>query len=216
MSGDRGRRPASAPGGSGNNWLAGGLAGAAAVPALALGLDIPFLVAAGSGVLVCLGLAFALGPRRLFEGADTKSLSDEGLAFARELLAAALPEVRRLETEAARIKDPAGGKAALHLAALAREVTDIVEREPVRLRNARRLLTHFLPSAADLCAGVVLLEGQRSPDRERMRKATEMLARLERAFALSRDALFESDLTELDVDLQMLDLSLKNDLETRA
>ena len=80
---------------NGINWLAGGVAAAILVPALALGIGLPFwlaLVVAGGA---CTGIVLVLAPRARFEGLEAKGIARAKIELAGELIEEAEPEIGR-------------------------------------------------------------------------------------------------------------------------
>ena len=87
-----------------------------------------------------------------------------------------------------------------------------VEQRPENAGQVRRFLTYYLPQAAEVAAGYALLEGAHAPDRRRLDEVGAVIAKLQDGFAHYADGLAESELGTLDVDLRLIQASLKEDI----
>ena len=194
------------------NWIAAGLAAALLIPLLVFVVGLPFAVGAGAGVIVFAGLVFLLAPRRLFEGVDVSKVARGRLDLARKVLSDATPLVDRLKITAAKIETTGMGGRVDRLAGTARAIIAGVEADPNRLASVQRFLTYYLPQAVELAENYAVLERQRSPDPARKTEAEELIGKLDEAFSHYADTLLESDLADLDVQLRLLQSSLREDL----
>ena len=79
------------------NWIAGGGAAAILLPVLAIGVGMPFWVAAMISLAAGGELVVVLSPRKLFEGLDASGVARGKIEFARSLLTDAEPLAVRLE-----------------------------------------------------------------------------------------------------------------------
>jgi hypothetical protein len=91
-----------------------------------------------------------------------------------------------------------------------------IERDPMRLDRVRRLLTYYLPRAADLAAAYAALEQSLAPDAARMAATAELIDRLDVAFTRYAANLQDADLDTLDIELKLLKRSLDEDLGPAA
>lgn len=162
-----------------------------------------------------LGSVFLLAPRKLFEGIDVTNVARSRLDVVRKVLEDAGLSLTRLETAAADIKAPKIKAATRHLVQTARSIIAGVEKEPDRLSSVQRFLTYYLPSAGDVTASYAVMEKQNNPDPERVRKTEAVIGKLDDAFAHYVDSLHESDLSNLDVDLRLIENAVKDDLEAK-
>src|SRR5262245_40691569 len=89
---------------SGLHWIAGGVVAAVALPALAVGVGMPFWIAGGLSLLAGGGVAAVMAPRKMFAQLDASGAERGKVEFARELLTDAEPEIARMEEAAGEIK----------------------------------------------------------------------------------------------------------------
>jgi len=97
-------RPAS----PGTNWIVGGAATAVLLPALAIGVGMPFWIAGIISATAGGGLAVLLSPRKPFDGLDASGVARSKIEFARELLTDAEPLAVRLEVAVSSIRTVTG------------------------------------------------------------------------------------------------------------
>lgn len=199
--------------GSDLNWIIGGVVAALMVPLLAFGLNLPFLLAVIIAAIAFAGLVVLLSPRKLFEGLDVNRFGRDKVAFASDLLTAAAPAAERLGNAASRIRSADIRGQVEHLAGIARDVFAKVEANPTQAPAVRRFLSFYLPQAAQVADGYALLEGQREPDAKRLGEVSAMIGKLEQAFIHYADGLAEQELGTLDVELRLIERSLKEDLQ---
>ncbi|MBB3560700.1 5-bromo-4-chloroindolyl phosphate hydrolysis protein [Rhizobium sp. BK512] len=198
--------------GNDGNWIMAGLVTAILVPVLTFAAGMPFWIAAVIGLLVFAGLVFLLAPRRLFEGLDIKVIGRGRLAFARELLEAAVPSAQRLEAAAEDITDKQTAARVRHLAEIAADVFRTVEAKPESANAVRRFLSYYLPRAAEVAEGFAAIEAKRAPDIKQLEDVRAVLVKLEDAFVHYADSLVDDALGTLDTDLRLIQASLKEDL----
>ena len=198
--------------GNDGNWILAGLMTAILVPVLTFAAGMPFWIAAVIGLLVFAGLVFLLAPRRLFEGLDIKVIGRGRLAFARELLEAAVPSAQRLEAAADDITDKQTAARVRHLAEIAADVFRTVEAKPESANAVRRFLSYYLPRAAEVAEGFAAIEAKRAPDIKQLKDVRAVLVKLEDAFVHYADSLVDDALGTLDTDLRLIQASLKEDL----
>lgn len=198
--------------GNDGNWILAGLVTAILVPVLTFAAGMPFWIAAVVGLPVFAGLVFLLAPRRLFEGLDIKVIGRGRLAFARELLEAAVPSAQRLEAAADDITDKQTAARVRHLAEIAADVFRTVEAKPESANAVRRFLSYYLPRAAEVAEGFAAIEAKRAPDIKQLEDVRAVLVKLEDAFVHYADSLVDDALGTLDTDLRLIQASLKEDL----
>ncbi|OEO32859.1 5-bromo-4-chloroindolyl phosphate hydrolase [Devosia insulae DS-56] len=194
------------------NWIVAGLVAAALVAGLSILGGVPFLIAVIIGGLVFAGLVFLLTPRQLFDGVDEKTIGKGQLAYARDLLIEAAAPRQQLELAAEAIDDPEVRLRARHLAEISADVVGKVEANPASATAVRRFLSYYLPRAAEIADGYRLLEQKRNPDTQRLTEINAVMIKLEDAFVHYADGLVDAELGTLDVDLKLIQASLKEDL----
>ncbi len=201
---------------SGLNWLAGGVAGAVLVPALALGAGLPFLVACAVGALAGGGLVLLLAPEVRFKRLAASGIARGKIEFARELLTEADPLVERLEAAARSIRAKTIAERVLHLAAVARGISEAVEKDPLRIDRVRRFLTYYLPRAAEMAEAYQNLERLGPNDAARLTMTGDIIDRLSVAFSEYASNLRDAELDKVDIELKLLKRSLDEDLGSPA
>jgi 5-bromo-4-chloroindolyl phosphate hydrolysis protein len=197
---------------SGMNWIVGGAAAAILLPALAIGVGMPFWIAGIISAAAGGGLVFMLSPRELFEGLDTSGAARGKIEFARELLTDAEPLAIRLEVSVSTIRAQAVAERVRHMARISREIFAGVEEDPLRVDRVRRFLTYYLPRAADLAEAYAVLEKSGNRDTTRLVATSDLIDRLDTAFSHYATNLQEADLGNLDIELKLLKSSLDEDL----
>ncbi|TPM36536.1 5-bromo-4-chloroindolyl phosphate hydrolase [Mesorhizobium sp. B2-3-3] len=194
------------------NWIVAGLASAALLIGLSALTQFPFLVSAVISVLVFAGLVFVLAPRQLFEGLDLSTMNGSRVAFARELLAQAQPAADRLTAAAGSIADKDMKAKVKNLSDIAADVISKVEQKPETAPSVRRFLTYYVPQAAEVAEGYATLANRRAPSQARLANVGAVIAKLQDAFVHYADSLADSELGTLDVDLRLIQESLKEDI----
>ncbi|WP_137929848.1 5-bromo-4-chloroindolyl phosphate hydrolysis family protein [Mesorhizobium comanense] len=194
------------------NWIAAGLVSAALLIGLSFLTHFPFLVSAIIAALVFAGLVFVLAPRQLFEGLDLGSISGSRVAFARELLAQAQPAADRLAAAARGISDKDMAAKVKNLSDIAADVIARVEAKPETAPSVRRFLTYYVPQAAEVAEGYATLANRRAPSQARLANVGSVIAKLQDAFVHYADSLADTELGTLDVDLRLIQESLKEDI----
>ncbi|WP_027057316.1 5-bromo-4-chloroindolyl phosphate hydrolysis family protein [Mesorhizobium loti] len=194
------------------NWIAAGLVSAALLVGLSLLTHFPFLVSAIIAALVFAGLVFVLAPRQLFEGLDLNSIGGSRVAFARELLAQAQPAADRLAATARTISDKDMAAKVKNLSDIAADVITRVEAKPESAPAVRRFLTYYVPQAAEVSEGYAALAARRAPNQARLANIGAVITKLQDAFTHYADSLADSELGTLDVDLRLIQESLKEDI----
>ena len=197
---------------AGMNWIAGGAAAAILLPVLAIGVGMPFWIAAIISLAAGGGLVGVLSPRKPFEGLDASGVARGKIEFARSLLTDAEPLAVRLEFAVSSIGTAKVAERVRHLARISREIFAAVEEDPLRVDRVRRFLTYYLPRAADLAEAYALLEKGSTRDTTRIAATSDLIDRLDTAFTHYAASLQEADLGNLDIELKLLKSSLDEDL----
>jgi 5-bromo-4-chloroindolyl phosphate hydrolysis protein len=197
------------------NWIAGGFVAAVLLPTLVFLVQLPFWLALGVSAGGFLGFVFLLAPRKLFEGINVSNVARGRLDVVRKVLEDADQSLKRLEDAASEIKAPKIKAATAHLVQTARSIIAGVEQEPDRLSSVQRFLTYYLPSAGDVTTSYAVMEKQNNPDPDRVHKTETVIGKLDDAFAHYADSLHESDLSNLDVELRLIENAVKDDLEAK-
>lgn len=181
---------------------------------LVLVAGLPIWLAAGIGAMAF--WFFSKKGDKAREGApriDAARIARSRDAATRKVLDEATVELKRLLTAGRAMEDSAARGAVGRLGRTASDVVREIEAEPGKLMRAQRLLTYYLPRAADIAEAYAELERQRTPDLDRQKRTHDMLIKLEDAFQHYADTLKSEDMADLDVDLRLLESALKRDLE---
>lgn len=204
------------PGRSGLNWIAGGGAASALLPALALGAGFPFWAALGISVLAGAGVVVLLTPARPFEKLEAGGMARGKIDFALSLLNDAAPLVARISAASRLIKDGATGARTKHLGDTASGIMSAIEKDPLKIDRVRRFITYYLPRAAEMAEAHGALERAPSPDAARLRTLGDLINRLDQAFTRYANSLTDADLDKLDIELKLLKGSLDEDMGPAA
>ncbi|CCE08689.1 conserved hypothetical protein [Bradyrhizobium sp. STM 3843] len=197
-------------------WIVGGVVAAAVVPALAIGLSMPFWLACIIGVAAGGGAVAALAPREAFPLLDASGVARGKVTFARELLTEAAPQAARLDQAATQIRDRKVIECVRHMAVIARRIFAAIEKDPLRLDRVRRFLTYYLPRAAEIAQAYGELERTTVPDLQRLTATRELIERLDSAFTRYATNLEDADLDKLDIEMKLLKSALDEDLGPAA
>jgi methyl coenzyme M reductase subunit D len=196
----------------GGNWIAGGLAGAVLLPLLAIWLGLPLIIAGPLALIACVGVALLLAPRKLFEGIDVSTVGRGRVELARKVLAEALPYRDRLKAAAINHNDKEIGAQLRQMAVTTDHIIGEVEESPEKLTLVTRFLSYYLPKAVEVAEGYTLVQQKRIPDQKRLGETRAMIGKLSEAFSKFSDGLVDADLKGLDVELKLLENSLKDDM----
>jgi hypothetical protein len=145
-------------------------------------------------------------------GIDENAIARGQRTVADTVLGEAHRDLIRLRDAGRAILDAEGRGAIGRMGRTAHEVIREVEAEPNKLAAAQRLLTYYLPRAVSVAEGIGVLERRRVPDPERLTQALGMLVKLESAFTHYADELASEDVSELDVDIRLLEQALRQDI----
>jgi 5-bromo-4-chloroindolyl phosphate hydrolysis protein len=129
----------------------------------------------------------------------------------RSALQEALPALARLDETAPQIEAFSVRLEADSIIATGRRVVDDVRRAPEKLPAVQRLLIYYLPRAADLLGAYRVLEAA-GAEPERRADIEALIPRLGEAFRRYAERLDEDDLRLLDLEIRLVDESLKEDL----
>jgi len=201
---------------SGLNWIVGGLVAALLLPALALVVGVPFIVALAVSAMAGGGVVILLEPGKLFPKLDGAGIAQSRIDFARELLTDAAPQADRIAAAAKSIRAPRVAGQVKHLADVARGVFTGIEDDPLRVDRVRRFLTYYLPQAAQVAEAYGTLERSPLPDLKRLSAVADLIDRLDGAFTRYAANLQDASLDNLDIDLKLLRRSLDDDLGPAA
>ncbi|HVI89858.1 MAG TPA: 5-bromo-4-chloroindolyl phosphate hydrolysis family protein [Dongiaceae bacterium] len=196
-------------------YLVAGIAAAAALPVGVFVIGIPFYVAVPIAAVLFAGVALFLAPRRPLEGVDVKALGRGDVTAARAALEDADQDLDAIEDAAKRIHTADIAQAVTHLATTARGLLTQVEAEPAKLSEIRRLVAVYLPRTRDITESYADIESRGKLDAARTERVRGVLKRIDDTFQHFGQRLVEGEAKSLDVDLTLLEDSIKQELESR-
>ncbi len=198
--------------GRGNAVLVAGIAAAAVLPLLALGIGLPLLFSGVIALGVFVGLWF------LLRSGGGATLEDEDLLAARSdtargLIADGVAALDRLGKLAPATRDKAMRDEIQTLVETSRGVIDDIRESPERAMAVRRLFTFYLPNAVAVTEGWQVLERHAQPSAARVQQTRETMRALNEAFLKYAQDADAPEIQELDTTLKLLKDSLKADME---
>lgn len=196
-----------------NRFLIGGVLGALLVPLLAFVFKLPFLVALIVGAIVFAAIAFVFQPRKLFENLNADAIAAGGVKAAEAILSQAYTDIATVERTAKLITDTSIRDVLQRLAVEARAAAKDVETSPDRLSSVRRLLTYYVPRTGDIAANYAEIAAKTTVSPQQHERMQTALAHLEDTYQHYRQQSVSGESQELDVELDLLDRSIKQDLE---
>lgn len=199
--------------GLGQRYLLAAAAAILAMPILVLGLNAPVwagLIAAAA-IFFALALYAAVQPERP-KAAGLNAMPRGEHRAARAALADARPALGRLDAVVDQLPKSQARERLQRLAAAARQVLEEVAEEPRKLAPAQRLLTYYLPRAAEFAEAHLELRQKGLDDTARAVAVEEVLQKLEQAFARFTEELVDFDMASLDAELRLVRAALKDDL----
>src|SRR5215468_1502557 len=197
---------------SGLNWIAGGAVAAILLPVLTIGIGLPFWLALVASVAAGGGLGIVLTAPRPFARLEASGVARAKIELARELLDDAEPLLRRIEEATRSIRDAGVAERARHLANVGRDILGAIAEDPLRIDRVRRILTYYMPRAAEMAEAYARLERSAAPDLARLAATGGLILRLDAAFTQYAAILQAGDLDKLDIELKLLKSSLDDDL----
>ncbi|NCC29635.1 MAG: hypothetical protein EOM22_16220 [Gammaproteobacteria bacterium] len=168
------------------------------------------------------GIAFAFGVVallgcRLFYGGDPgaakRVTSDSGLDNTDQVLAAlaqAERSIAAVEQSSRDIRQPELNQRLRRVAALAREILTLLEEDPRDLRRARKFLNVYLDGVQRVVEGYARTH-QRAASPDLDANFRRVLTSIEEVFQEQRQKLLESDIMDLDVQIEVLTSQLKRE-----
>jgi DNA repair ATPase RecN len=196
-------------------YLIAGLVAAIALPVAVFVAAIPFYAAVPAAVVLFAALALILAPRRPLEGINMTALGRGDVMAAQAALEDADGDLDAIEAAAKRIKTADIATSITHLAGTARGLLQQVEAEPAKLADIRRLVAVYLPRTRDISESFADIESRGKLDPARTERVRAVLKRIDDTFQHFGQRLVEGEAKSLDVDLALLEDSIKQELESR-
>jgi 5-bromo-4-chloroindolyl phosphate hydrolysis protein len=188
------------------------LAAAIVLPVFVLVLSQPLWIGLAAALLIFFGLALFAAVQKPLARTRISNLAQGQRAVIDAVMADARPALGVLERVVVETPKTIVRDRIQSLHAIAVDVVATVEAEPERLGAVQRLLTYYLPRAAEIASAYADLRERRAPDAERMAAIEDVLAKMEQAFQHYAGKLEDDDLRSLDADLKLIDAALKEDL----
>jgi len=190
------------------NLGAGVVAAATVVAAyFAAGHGLPNSVVFGFVALLATHLLYGLDPLLAPRIPLGREVEDERV---RKALADAEQRIIGIERSARAIGNPELRKRLARIAAQGREILAMVERRPRDLRRARKFLTVYLEGAQKVSAGYAQTH-TRADSSDLEQNFRTVLVTIERVFDEQQERLLETDVMDLDVQIEVLTKQLKNE-----
>ena len=197
-------------------YLIAGLVAGAALPAAVFLADIPFIAAVPIAVVLFGAIVFLLAPRRPLEGVNLEALGRGDVTAARAALASADNDLDAIEAIAQRLKTRDIAATITHLAMTARGLLGQIEKEPSKLADVRRLVAVYLPRTREIATSFAEVEGKGLQERARAERVRTVLKRIDETFQHFGERMVEGEAKELDIELDLLEDSIKQELESRS
>ncbi len=141
--------------------------------------------------------------------------ADIGDPVVRKLVEEAQAPLAHLERARARIRDGELSARLGRILATTRKAMEDLTTRPERATHVHRLMTYYLPRAAELAETYGDLERRSGDHGARLSELAQLFAQMETAFLHYADKVLEADLVTLDAELRVLRQSLEQDLKTR-
>lgn len=190
--------------------LGGGVVALATGVTAWLGAHYPPLVAVAFGLAALLGcyLSYGFDPRaaKRFTDGEGVDVTDRVL----EALAQAECGIAAIEQATRDIRNTELNGRLRRIVALARQILKLLEEDPRDLRRARKFLNVYLDGARQVTEGYAKTHARASaPELED--NFRRVLATIEEVFAEQQQKLLETDVTDLDVQIEVLTTQLKRE-----
>lgn len=174
------------------------------------GVGHPPVMAVAFGLVALLGcyLSYGFDPRaaKRFTDNDGVDTTDRVL----EALAQAETSIAAIEQATRDIRNAELNSRLRRVAAQARQILTMLEEDPRDLRRARKFLNVYLDGARQVTEGYAKTHGRvAAPELED--NFRRVLATIEEVFAEQQQKLLESDVTDLDVRIEVLTTQLKRE-----
>lgn len=196
-------------------YIIAGLLAAAVLPAAVFLAGIPYYAALPIAAALFGAIVYLLAPRRPLEGLNVDAIGRGQIAAAQNALEEADADLDAIEGAAKRIRTQDVAAAVAHLAVTARGLLHQVEQDPGKLADVRRLVAVYLPRTREIATSYADIEGRGSQDQARTERVRGVLKRIDETFQHFGERMVEGEAKDLDIELNLLDDSIKQELESR-
>jgi 5-bromo-4-chloroindolyl phosphate hydrolysis protein len=202
--------------GGDGRYVIAGLIAAAALPAAVFLAAIPYFAAVPISLVLFAAIVFLLAPRRPLEGIDAAAVGRGQIEAAQTALEEADRDLDAITVAAKQIRTRDIAAALDHLTITARRLLHQVEQDPARLSAVRRLVAVYLPRTREIATNFADIESRGQLEQPRIDRLRGTLKRIDETFQHFGERMVESEARELDVELNLLEDSIKQELETRT
>lgn len=197
-------------------YVIAGLIAAAALPAAVFLADIPYFAAVPIAAVLFGAVAFLLAPRRPLEGIDAASVGRGQIEAAQNALEEADRDLDAIFAASKKIRTKDIGKALDHLTTTARRLLHQVEQDPAKLSEVRRLVAVYLPRTREIATSFADIESRGQLEPARIDRLRDTLKKIDETFQHFGERMIEGEAKELDVELNLLEDSIKQELGTKT
>jgi hypothetical protein len=197
-------------------YVIAGLIAAAALPAAVFVAAIPFYVAVPISIVLFGAIVYLLAPRRPLEGIDAAAVGRGQIEAAQNALEEADRDLDSITVAAKRIRTRDIAAALDHLTTTARRLLHQVEQDPAKLGEVRRLVAVYLPRTREIATSFADIESRGQLEQARIDRLRGALKKIDETFQHFGERMVESEARELDVELNLVEDSIKQELGTRT
>ncbi|HVZ02325.1 MAG TPA: 5-bromo-4-chloroindolyl phosphate hydrolysis family protein [Dongiaceae bacterium] len=196
-------------------YVIAGVVSAAALPAAVFLAGIPYFAAVPIAAVLFGAIVFLLAPRRPFEGLDVAAIGRGQIEAAQGALEEAGRDIDTIEAAAKQIKTRDIAAALTHLAATAHGLLQQIEKDPTKLGDVRRLVAVYLPRTREIADSFADIESRGTLEPARVDRLRSVLKKIDETFQHFGERMVESEARELDVELNLLEDSIRQELGSR-
>jgi len=196
-------------------YVIAGLIAAAALPAAVFLADIPYFAAVLIALVLFFAVTFLLAPRRPLEGINADAVGRGQIEAAQNALEEADRDLDAIFAASKKIRTRDIAGALDHLTTTARRLLHQVEQDPGKLSEVLRLVAVYLPRTREIATGFADIESRGQLEPARIDRLRDTLKKVDETFQHFGERMVESEAKELDVELNLLEDSMKQELGTR-
>jgi 5-bromo-4-chloroindolyl phosphate hydrolysis protein len=197
-------------------YVIAGLIAAAVLPAAVFLAAIPYFVAVPISAVLFGAVVYLLAPRRPLEGIDAASVGRGQIEAAQNALEEADRDLDVILAAAKKIRTRDIADALNQLTVTARRLLHRVEQEPGKLSEVRRLVAVYLPRTREIATSFADIESRGRLEQPRIDRLRGALKKIDETFQHFGDRMVEGEARELDVELNLLEDSIKQELGSRT
>ncbi len=195
-----------------HRFLTAGLSGIIVILVLAYGIKAPILAALLAGAVVWSVIMFITRKRRFNTPQAVALPAGQGKAV-EVILTQAYADIAALEQAAKQVPEASIRGILQRLIDAARDAAKDVAEHPTRLSSVRRLLTYYVPRTGDITLSYAAIANRATVSPEQRERMQNALAHLETTYDHYRQQSVSVESETLDVELDLLARSIKQDVE---